>query len=45
MLNLFELAWLGDKYGVWAKRQYVRDWIKSVDWKKVEERNSQVTAK
>ncbi|WVO23248.1 uncharacterized protein IAS62_004595 [Cryptococcus decagattii] len=45
VLNLFELAWLGDKYGVWAKRQYVRDWIKSVDWKKVEERNSQVTAK
>ncbi|KAL1408301.1 hypothetical protein Q8F55_005107 [Vanrija albida] len=41
VLNLFELAYLGDKYGVFAREQYARDWFKSLDWDKVAKRNGQ----
>nr|ODN95468.1 hypothetical protein L204_04008 [Cryptococcus depauperatus CBS 7855] len=45
VLNLFELAWLGNKYGVWSKRDYVRDWFENLNWQKLEERNARVTPK
>lgn len=44
VLNLFELAYLGDKYGVFAREQYARDWFKSLDWDKVAKRNGQFGA-
>ncbi|KAK8849478.1 hypothetical protein IAR55_004811 [Kwoniella newhampshirensis] len=42
VLNLFEHAYLGDKYGVWNKREYARDWFKSLDWQKVSSRNAKL---
>ncbi|ODO00666.1 hypothetical protein L198_02989 [Cryptococcus wingfieldii CBS 7118] len=44
VVNLYELAWLGDKYGVWGKKEYVRDWFNSLDWEKVKQRHAQVYA-
>ncbi|TXT13301.1 hypothetical protein VHUM_00668 [Vanrija humicola] len=44
VLNLFELAYLGDKYGVFAREQYARDWFKTLDWDKVAKRNGQFGA-
>ncbi|OCF38833.1 hypothetical protein I317_07375 [Kwoniella heveanensis CBS 569] len=40
VLNLFEHAYIGEKYGVWGKREYARDWWKNLDWNKVAKRNS-----
>ncbi|WVQ79431.1 hypothetical protein IAT38_001529 [Cryptococcus sp. DSM 104549] len=40
VLNLFDLSFIGSKYGVWGKREYAKDWLKSLDWQLVENRNS-----
>lgn len=34
-LNMFETAWLGDKYRIWGREQYARDWWRSLDWNKI----------
>ena len=39
VLNLYEHAYLGSKYGVWGRGAYARDWWRSLDWRKVEERS------
>ncbi|WRT69471.1 uncharacterized protein IL334_006457 [Kwoniella shivajii] len=44
VLNLYEHAYLGQKYGVWGKQQYAKDWWKNLDWKKVQKRNSDIAA-
>lgn len=31
VLNLYELAWLGGKYGVWDKQRYAVDWFKHLN--------------
>ncbi|EIW71723.1 hypothetical protein TREMEDRAFT_67928 [Tremella mesenterica DSM 1558] len=38
VLNMFEHAYLGDKYGVWDRGRYARDWWRSIDWEKVDKR-------
>ncbi|CAD6586831.1 MAG: hypothetical protein TREMPRED_004565 [Tremellales sp. Tagirdzhanova-0007] len=40
VLNLFEHAYLGKKYGVWGRRQYARDWWRTLNWDKVQNRAS-----
>jgi Fe-Mn family superoxide dismutase len=40
VLNLFEHAYLGDKYGVFSRGQYARDWFRSLDWDKVSKRTA-----
>lgn len=40
VLNLYDLAYVGDKYGVWGKKQYAADWWKSLNWESVVRRNS-----
>jgi Fe-Mn family superoxide dismutase len=35
VLSLHEHAYLGEKYGVWGRKQYARDWWKSLDWRRV----------
>jgi Fe-Mn family superoxide dismutase len=35
VLNLYELAWLGEKYGVWDKRNYAKDWFRKLDWSRL----------
>ncbi|GMK53439.1 hypothetical protein CspeluHIS016_0100250 [Cutaneotrichosporon spelunceum] len=40
VLNLFEHAYLGDKYGVLSRSQYARDWFRSLDWDKVSKRTA-----
>jgi Fe-Mn family superoxide dismutase len=42
VLNLFECAYLGEKYGVWGRREYARDWWRTLDWNKVQKRSSQI---
>ncbi|WWD20103.1 hypothetical protein CI109_104577 [Kwoniella shandongensis] len=42
VLNLFEHAYLGEKYGVWDRRQYAQDWFKSLDWQKVSSKNAKL---
>lgn len=42
VLNLFEHAYIGEKYGVWGRREYARDWWRSLDWAKVQRRASQI---
>ncbi|WVR08256.1 hypothetical protein IAU60_005303 [Kwoniella sp. DSM 27419] len=42
VLNLYEHAYLGPKYGVWDKTKYAQDWWKRLDWAKVEKRNASV---
>lgn len=39
-LNMFETAWLGDKYGVWDRKQYAKDWWKTLDWARIDSRNA-----
>lgn len=41
VLNLFEHAYLGDKYGVFSRSEYARDWFKTLDWDKVSKRTAQ----
>lgn len=41
VLNLFEHAYLGDKYGVFSRSDYARDWFKTLDWDKVAKRTAQ----
>ncbi|WVW86670.1 hypothetical protein I302_108724 [Kwoniella bestiolae CBS 10118] len=43
VLNLYEHAYLSDKYGVWSKKEYVNDWWKNVDWRKVQKRNAEIS--
>ena len=38
VLNLFEHAYLGERYGVWSRGAYAKDWWKTLDWQKVERR-------
>ncbi|ORX37952.1 hypothetical protein BD324DRAFT_623938 [Kockovaella imperatae] len=38
VLNLFEHAYLGNKYGVWSRAAYARDWWKTLDWNKIQQR-------
>jgi Fe-Mn family superoxide dismutase len=40
VLNLYETAWLGEKYGVWDKQKYAADWFKTLNWTKVIERGT-----
>jgi Fe-Mn family superoxide dismutase len=35
VLSLHEHAYLGDKYGVWSRKQYAKDWWRSLDWRKI----------
>ncbi|KAK4684209.1 superoxide dismutase, Fe-Mn family, partial [Tremellales sp. Uapishka_1] len=42
VLNLYEHAYLSDKYDVWGKKAYTRDWWRSLDWTKIEARNASV---
>lgn len=42
VLNMFELSYLGGKYGVWSRGEYARDWFRSLDWNKVEKRAASV---
>ncbi|WWC93060.1 uncharacterized protein L201_008024 [Kwoniella dendrophila CBS 6074] len=44
VLNLYEHAYLtkDNQYGIWDKKQYVNDWWKSLDWRKIQKRNSEV---
>ncbi|RSH93534.1 hypothetical protein EHS25_007892 [Saitozyma podzolica] len=35
VLSLHEHAYLGEKYGVWDRKQYARNWWKSLDWRRV----------
>ncbi|WVQ66495.1 uncharacterized protein L199_004676 [Kwoniella botswanensis] len=44
VLNLYEHAYLSNKYGVWSKKDYVNDWWKNLDWRKVQKRNAEVAA-
>jgi len=37
VLNLYQHAYL-DKYGVFGAAQYARDWFKTLDWDKVQNR-------
>jgi Fe-Mn family superoxide dismutase len=39
---MFELSYLGGKYGVWSRGDYARDWFRSLDWNKVEKRAASV---
>ena len=41
VLNLYETAWLGEKYGVWGKREYARDWFGTLDWNRLIHRSKQ----
>lgn len=41
VLNLFEHAYLGERYGVFGRSQYARDWFKALDWDKVSKRTAQ----
>lgn len=38
VLNTFETAWLGDKYGVWGKSKYAGEWFESLDWQRIFDR-------
>ncbi|ORY34929.1 hypothetical protein BCR39DRAFT_515659 [Naematelia encephala] len=40
VLSLFEHAYIGDKYGVWGRKEYARNWWKNLDWKKVAQRSA-----
>jgi Fe-Mn family superoxide dismutase len=40
VLNLYELAYMGEKYGVWGKKQYAADWWKSLNWEEVVRKNA-----
>ena len=40
VLNLFEHAYVGEKYGVWDRGRYARDWWKRLDWNKVQRRSA-----
>lgn len=40
VLNLYDLAYLGDRYGVWGKKQYAADWWKSINWNAVVKRSA-----
>jgi Fe-Mn family superoxide dismutase len=40
VLNLYELAYMGEKYGVWGKKQYAADWWRSLNWEEVVRRNA-----
>lgn len=38
--NLYEHAYLGDRYGVFGRADYARDWFKTLDWDKVMKRTA-----
>lgn len=40
VLNLYQLAYLGEKYGVFGARQYAKDWFRAVNWDRVQHRAS-----
>jgi Fe-Mn family superoxide dismutase len=40
VLNLYELAYMGEKYGVWGKKQYAADWWRSLNWEDIVRRNA-----
>lgn len=42
VLNLYDLAYMGEKYGVWGKRQYAADWWRSLNWTEVVGKNSRI---
>jgi Fe-Mn family superoxide dismutase len=31
---------MGEKYGVWGKKQYAADWWRSLNWEEVVKRNA-----
>jgi Fe-Mn family superoxide dismutase len=37
VLNLYQLAYL-DKYGVFGAGQYARDWFRTLDWDRIQNR-------
>jgi len=39
VLNLFGQSYLGEKYGVWGRGQYAKDWFRSLNWNTVERRS------
>lgn len=40
VLNLYDLAYMGDKYGVWDKKQYAADWWRSLNWQEIVRKNA-----
>jgi Fe-Mn family superoxide dismutase len=40
VLNLFEHAYIGEKYGVWSRGEYARDWFKALNWNTVQKRSA-----
>lgn len=42
--NLYEHAYLGDKYGVFGRGDYARDWFKNLDWDKVMKRTASASS-
>lgn len=40
VLSLFEHAYLNEKYGVWGRGQYAKDWYRSLNWDRVQKRSS-----
>lgn len=42
VLSLYEHAYIGEKYGVWGRGQYAKDWFKSLNWDKVMSRAAYV---
>jgi Fe-Mn family superoxide dismutase len=40
VLNLYDLAYMGEKYGVWGKKQYAADWWRSLNWEEVVRKNA-----
>jgi len=39
VLNLFGHSYLGERYGVWGRGQYAKDWFRSLNWNTVERRS------
>lgn len=42
--NLYEHAYLGDRYGVFGRADYARDWFKNLDWDKVMKRTASASS-
>jgi Fe-Mn family superoxide dismutase len=42
VLSLYEHAYVGEKYGVWGRGQYAKDWFRRLNWEKVQQRAAYV---
>lgn len=42
--NLYEHAYLGDRYGVFGRGDFARDWFKNLDWDKVMKRTASASS-